>query len=381
MPVGDQAKTARKVLVRKSENDADSRSAGLFGGARRPAPGVAGNSVRTTKYLHNLLTALPKQLFQQFHRAFNIFWLFQCVVVLIPGLAPYSYVTTLGGFAFVLGVTFLKDFYEDYQRLKSDRQANSQPVEVMRNGEFVKVPAWQLLVGDVVRVNANEQFPVDMVALTSSGEDGLCLVETSNLDGERNLKRYFALDATNKLNTPAALDQQLHGDIMIDAPNDKLYNCSGQLRLKTNGADSTALQAEEQVSAVNAKNLCLRGSKLKQTDWMIGVTVYAGMESKIQMNAMEATAKVPAVERALNNYINFLFLLIFLVCIGLTVGTMTMRETKKVHSYLGQPASQAKDLTTFFTYIVLLNAFIPLSLMVTLEVQLYLIISQQSAPF
>ncbi len=56
----------RTVRVRKSVGDADSRPAGLFGRARRPPVGVAGNSVRTTKYLHNPVTALPKQLFWQF---------------------------------------------------------------------------------------------------------------------------------------------------------------------------------------------------------------------------------------------------------------------------------------------------------------------------
>ena len=56
----------RTVRLRKSVCDADSRPAGLFGRARRPPVGVAGNAVRTTKYLHNPVTALPKQLFWQF---------------------------------------------------------------------------------------------------------------------------------------------------------------------------------------------------------------------------------------------------------------------------------------------------------------------------
>ena len=189
----------RTVRVRKSATDADSRPAGLFGRARRPPVGVAGNAVQTTKYLHNPVTALPKQLFWQFRRVFNIFWLFQCVIVLVPGLAPYASYTTLSGFGFVLAVTLAKDFYEDYQRLKADRHANAQPVEVLRDGAFRRISAWELLVGDIVRVTDGEQFPVDMVVLTSSDPTGLCLVETSNLDGERNLKRYFALGATRAL--------------------------------------------------------------------------------------------------------------------------------------------------------------------------------------
>ena len=159
----------RSVRIRKSKNDADSRPADLFsGGARRPPPGVAGNSVRTTKYLHNPVTALPKQLLQQFRRAFTVFWLFQCIVVLVPGLAPYSSVTTISGFMFVLLVSLGKDFYEDYQRLKADRGANAQLVEVLRDGSFLRIPSWQLLVGDIVRVHDGEFFPVDLA------ESALC---------------------------------------------------------------------------------------------------------------------------------------------------------------------------------------------------------------
>eukprot|EP00961_Rhodomonas_salina_P082872 1113971-Rhodomonas_salina.3 len=53
---------------------------------------------------------------EQFRRLFNVFWLMQCVIVLIPGLSPYSSFTTISGFVFVLGVAGLKDAYEDYQR-------------------------------------------------------------------------------------------------------------------------------------------------------------------------------------------------------------------------------------------------------------------------
>lgn len=47
-----------------------------------------------------------------------------------------------------------------------------------------------LLVGDVIRVHKEEAFPADLLLLSASGEGDECMVETSNLDGERNLKRF-----------------------------------------------------------------------------------------------------------------------------------------------------------------------------------------------
>jgi len=289
----------RTVRIRKSKNDGDSRPADIFSaGARRPPHGVAGNHVRTTKYLHNPLTALPKQLFQQFRRLFNVFWLLQCIVVLIPGLAPYNSSTTISGFAFVLLVSLAKDFYEDHQRLKADRQANAQPIEVLRDGSFVRIPSWQLLVGDIVRVSDGEFFPADLAVIATSNQDGLCLVETASLDGEKNLKRYFAMAPTAGLGAADVLHRQLNALIRVDLPNNRLYELTGQLRVKpADDTDAREPADSDQVSAINVENVCLRASKLKQTEFAIGVTIYAGMESKIQVASLSWVACLRLLRR------------------------------------------------------------------------------------
>lgn len=43
-------------------------------------------------------------------------------------------------------------------------------------------------VGDIVKVQRNEEFPCDLVMLSSADPLGQCFVTTSNLDGETNLK-------------------------------------------------------------------------------------------------------------------------------------------------------------------------------------------------
>ena len=40
----------------------------------------------------------------------------------------------------------------------------------------------------MVKMECEEEFPCDMVLLSSSDEEGSCYITTANLDGETNLK-------------------------------------------------------------------------------------------------------------------------------------------------------------------------------------------------
>lgn len=51
-----------------------------------------------------------------------------------------------------------------------------------------KIYCQEILVGDLLKINRNEDVPCDMVLLHSSESSGCCYITTSNLDGENNLK-------------------------------------------------------------------------------------------------------------------------------------------------------------------------------------------------
>lgn len=46
----------------------------------------------------------------------------------------------------------------------------------------------QIVVGDIVEVRNNEEFPADLLLLVSDDPEAKCDVTTANLDGETNLK-------------------------------------------------------------------------------------------------------------------------------------------------------------------------------------------------
>jgi phospholipid-transporting ATPase len=54
---------------------------------------------------------------------------------------------------------------------------------VFNGSEFVE-KAWKnIKVGDICRIDNSQAFPADLILISSSEPEGLCYIETSNLDG------------------------------------------------------------------------------------------------------------------------------------------------------------------------------------------------------
>lgn len=59
--------------------------------------------------------------------------------------------------------------YEDYQRYKSDQEINHElTTQVYREGTFVQVEWSEVIIGDIVKVEREELFPVDLILLSTS---------------------------------------------------------------------------------------------------------------------------------------------------------------------------------------------------------------------
>lgn len=85
-----------------------------------------GNKIRTTKY--TLLSFLPKNLLEQFHRVANLYFIF--IVVLNWFIDAFGKEVSLIPVLFVLGVTAIKDLFEDRRRRASDKRINKSTCRV-----------------------------------------------------------------------------------------------------------------------------------------------------------------------------------------------------------------------------------------------------------
>lgn len=82
------------------------------------------NYVSTTKY--NVLTFLPKALFEQFRRVANLYFLLAAALALTP-VSPYSAASLIAPLVFVVGVSMCKEALEDWRRFRQVGKAPKHP--------------------------------------------------------------------------------------------------------------------------------------------------------------------------------------------------------------------------------------------------------------
>ncbi|EWY98201.1 phospholipid-translocating ATPase [Fusarium oxysporum NRRL 32931] len=325
------------------------------------------NHISTAKY--NVATFLPKFLYEQFSKFANIFFLFTAALQQIPNLSPTNPYTTIAPLIVVLIISAVKELVEDYRRKQADNALNTSKARVLRGSTFQETKWINVAVGDIIRVESEEPFPSDLVLLASSEPEGLCYIETANLDGETNLKIKQGLPETSSMVSPNELSR-LGGRIKSEQPNSSLYTYEATLTMQTGGG--------EKEFALNPEQLLLRGATLRNTPWVHGVVVFTGHETKLMRNATAAPIKRTKVERKLNMLVLLLVGILLVLSIVCTVGDLIQRKVEgDALSYLFlDPTNTAGQITQTFlkdmvTYWVLFSALVPISLFVTVELVKY----------
>ena len=321
------------------------------------------NHVSTAKY--NIATFLPKFLFEQFSKYANLFFLFTAALQQIPNISPTNKYTTIGPLIIVLLVSAGKELVEDFKRKNSDKSLNYSKARVLRGSTFEDVKWVDVKVGDIVRVESEEPFPADLALLATSEPEGLCYIETANLDGETNLKIKQAIPETANLVSPTELSR-LSGRVRSEQPNSSLYTYEATLTMSAGGGEKELPLAPDQ--------LLLRGATLRNTPWVHGIVVFTGHETKLMRNATATPIKRTQVERLVNLQILMLVAILVALSIISSVGDLIIRSTassKLAYLYIADSNAAKQFFSDIFTYWVLYSNLVPISLFVTIEIVKY----------
>lgn len=143
---------------------------------------LAGELYGTNCFLFPLLKPFCRS--EQFSKYANLFFLFTACIQQVPDVSPTNQYTTILPLAAVLLASAFKETQEDLKRHQSDKELNARRAKVLiADGSFESKKWKDIRVGDVVRIESNDFIPADVVLISSSEPEGLCYIETSNLDG------------------------------------------------------------------------------------------------------------------------------------------------------------------------------------------------------
>ena len=284
------------------------------------------------------------------------------------------------------------------------RSAGNEEVEMQsipRGGEDDDSDQWltpvtskDIKVGQWLRIYKDEEFPADIVLISSSNPDATAYVNTANLDGEAVPKVRVAPGVTLHADTPEKL-LRLSGRIKAEPANASLYQFQARIEMDPDTVPSSPPAATSEVHIdeqgdsvlaptprqdraanvdksgrllfpVGDQQLCLRGSRLVNTDWVYGLVVYTGYQTKMMLNRNAPRIKASSFEHQLNKFVLFIFIFNFCVCLVLSISYSARNQDFGSYMDIGD-TSGLGWLLNFLTQYILFSFMIPISLYVTIE--------------
>lgn len=334
-----------------------------------PSSSFPNNSIRTSKYTP--LTFLPLNLRDQFSKFANIYFL---MIIILQMVRPISLTggipTNAPTLVVVIFISMVKDLIEDLSRKKEDDRLNSKMVQVFKNGRFESTKSESVRRGDLIRLLQNEQVPADIILLDSSNKsNGNAMIETKNLDGETNFKskivpeKFFQIFGREMESCNAIVMSR--SIVRVEKANPSLMDFRGTIQVPNSGL----------IEDLGMKNLILRGSSIQATDYVIGVVIYAGSDTKIIMNSNRPHLKRSYLEEKTDKFIIFISIaLVFFCMVGAALYLFWYQTNKYDIQYL--ELEQESLIKMFFirfgNWFLIFANFVPISLVVTVDMVKYL---------
>ncbi|RFU28847.1 hypothetical protein B7463_g7490, partial [Scytalidium lignicola] len=370
------------------------------------------NSIRSSRYTP--WNFFPRQLFFQFSKLANFYFLLVAILQMIPGLSTTGTYTTIIPLMVFVGISMAKEGYDDLRRSKLDKIENNtetlvlhayQPLTLeeiaIEEGALAKkdslsgyrglaakamskltktqsnsvsegvssvvVPMegsspwatvkWQdVKVGNIVKLQRDDAIPADMLLLHADNANGIAYVETMALDGETNLKSKQAPHSLAKrCNTLEGLTA-CRAEVVAEDPNLDLYNFDGRITV------------DRETLPLTTNEIILRGSVLRNTNVAFGMVINSGEECKIRMNATKnPRIKAPAMQAIANKIVIMLVFFVILLALFCTIAYQIWNANFGEKAWYLDNA-HVRFAEIIIGFIILYNTLIPLSLYVSLEI-------------
>uniref|UniRef100_A0A674D8I1 Phospholipid-transporting ATPase n=1 Tax=Salmo trutta TaxID=8032 RepID=A0A674D8I1_SALTR len=301
-----------------------------------PGHSTETNAIKTSKY--NTFNFLPLNLFEQFQRIANAYFLILLLLQVIPAISSLSWFTTVVPLVLVLSVTAAKDATDDIVSMK-----RTLPLG-LTHPPYHYIWALPTLLTSVFG-----PFPPSLpLYLGLTHPPYLCIWALPTL-----LTSVFGP-------YPPSLPLYL-GEVSCEPPNNRLDRFTGTL---TNAGQKYSLDNDK---------ILLRGCTLRNTEWCFGLVLFGGPETKLMQNCGKTTFKRTSIDRLMNVLVLCIFGFLAFMCTILAIGNRIWEQLwgSEFTAFLprqGGVDAPFSGFLTFWSYVIILNTVVPISLYVSVEV-------------
>ncbi|BGP06096.1 hypothetical protein JCM10049v2_001915 [Rhodotorula toruloides] len=244
-------------------------------------------------------------------------------------------------------------------------------------GQRYDRPTWvkenweDLRVGDFVRLHGDESVPADIIVCATSEEENVCYVETKNLDGETNLKSRSAVPELTHLRTSSAIANEAKFVIRAEPPDVNMFTYNAAIELHDGRTDKEGRPLK---CPVNLTTMLLRGTVIRNTEWVVGVVCMTGQDTKIVMNAGGTPSKRSKVERQMNPmvFLNLFILALMTVMCALADHYLQVQKYPQGAYWLfadnrSDDNPNINGIITWANALIAFQNIVPISLYISIE--------------
>ncbi|XP_042049383.1 phospholipid-transporting ATPase 2-like isoform X4 [Salvia splendens] len=317
------------------------------------------NRISNRKY--TILNFLPKNIWEQFSRFMNQYFLLIACLQLWSLITPVNPASTWGPLILIFAVSSSKEAWDDYNRYLSDKKANEKEIWILRQGIRKLIQAQDICIGNIVWLRENDEVPCDLVLLGTADPQGFCYVETAALDGETDLKTRSIPSACMGIDVD--LLHKIKGVIECPSPNKDIRRFDANMRLFPPFLDND-------IFPLTIKNTLLQSCYLRNTEWACGVAVYTGNQTKLGMCRGIAEPKLTAVDAMIDKLTGaiFVFQIVVVIVLGIAGNVFKDKEGRKLW-YVQYPKEGPwyELLVIPLRFELLCSIMIPISIKVSLD--------------
>ncbi|XP_070649667.1 phospholipid-transporting ATPase IK isoform X12 [Bos indicus] len=288
------------------------------------------NIIHTAKY--NVFSFLPLNLYEQFHRFSNLYFLLIILLQGIPEISTLPWFTLFAPLVCLLTIRAIRDLVDDIGRHRSDKIVNNRPCQILMGKR------------------------------------------------ETNLKFRQAPMITHHELTSIRKIASFQGKVVCEEPNSRMHHFVGCLEWKG------------KKYPLDSGNILLRGCKVRNTDTCYGLVVYAGMDmlsqhlcfdwrnggfdTKIMKNCGKIHLKRTKIDHLMNRLVVLIFVSMVVVSAVLTFGFWhKVKEFKANHHYVSAVHMRSVAMEAFFIFwgfLILLSVLVPMAMFIIRAEFIYL---------